>query len=170
MLHQLCRDSRRARVCAEACHAIAAEHGFSFWLAGASVMSGWARASAGDIDGIMQLRQGLRDWDATGSVTYRTYYMGLLAEVLGAHGEIDEAGRVLDAAITLVQKTGEGLYEAELHRLRGELVLRGQAKPDNAEGESARVHFHRALDVARSKASKSLELRAALSLARLARG
>src|SRR5438445_3875115 len=109
MLHQLRRAGPRARERAEACGALAAEHGFSFWLAGSAVMGGWALAAAGDADeGVGRLRQGLRDWQATGSVTYRTYYLGLLAEVLGGRGQAEEGGRVLEEALALVRQTGEG--------------------------------------------------------------
>ncbi|HEY8505236.1 MAG TPA: hypothetical protein VIL46_11685, partial [Gemmataceae bacterium] len=89
MLHQLRRDGRRARACAEASSALAAEHGFSFWLAGGTVLGGWALAACGEAgDGTARLRQGLRDWVATGSLTYQTYYLGLLAEVLIGRGEL----------------------------------------------------------------------------------
>src|SRR5262249_49813642 len=82
--------------------------------------------------------------------------------------------------------TGERVYEAEFHRLRGELLLRqaaGEGRPSPADSAAARPHdpdasglpeveacFRRALDVARSQGAKSLELRSALSLARLLRG
>ena len=85
----------------------------------------------------------------------------------------------------MVDATGERFYEAELHRLRGELLLlqeAGEGRPSPAESAAARPHdpnssglaeaeacFRRALDVARRQGAKSLELRAALSLARLMR-
>jgi predicted ATPase len=163
VLHQLGRDGPRARVCAEACGAIAAEHGFSFWRAGALVMGGWALAKCGEAaEGVQRLRRGLEAWAATGSVTYRTYYLGLLAEALGGQGQAGDALRVLEEALALVAQTGEGLYEAELLRLRGEL-RRGRGEP------GAEEDFGRALAVARGQGARSLELRAALSLARLLR-
>ena len=70
-----------------------------------------------------------------------------------------------------MEKTGERYYEAELHRQRGELLLLRQAKNHPAQGgqdqHEAEVCFQHALDVARQQQAKSLELRAAMSLARL---
>jgi predicted ATPase len=168
MLHQLRRDGPRTRACAEASGAIAAEHGFSFWRAGGAVMSGWALAAGGAAaEGLGRLRQGLADWHATGSVTYRTYYLGLLAEVLAEQGQAEEAGRLLDEALALVQQTDERLYEAELHRLRGELLRSGPAAPGPAALQRVEEDFCRALDIARRQQAKSLALRAAMSLAQL---
>jgi adenylate cyclase len=77
----------------------------------------------------------------------------------------------LEEALTLMEKTGERYYEAELHRQRGELLLLREAKshPDQGDLEQheAEVCFQHALDVARGQQAKSLELRAAMSLARL---
>jgi adenylate cyclase len=168
MLHQLRRDGPRARVCAQASCAIAADHGFSFWLAGGTVLSGWALATCGSADeGVDRLRRGLRDWEATGSVTYRTYYLGLLAEVLGARGQVEEARTVLEEALALAGQTHEGLYEAELYRLRGDLLQRGTDEPGALE--RALEDFRLALEVARRQEARGLQLRAAVSLARLGR-
>jgi predicted ATPase len=160
MRHQLQRDAGQARRCAEASMAVAAEHGFSFWRAGGTVLSGWALAAGGAVEeGLDRLRQGTADWLATDSVTYLTYYLGLQAEVLVGRGRGDEALRVLGEALALVRQTGEGLYEAELHRLRGEAL---RHEPRRAEEE-----FLQALDVARQQEARALELRTAMSLARL---
>jgi predicted ATPase len=157
MLHQLGRDCRRAKVCAEACAAIAEEHGYSFWLAGATVMNGWANAADGDPAGIDLLRQGLRDWIATGSVTYQPYFLGLLAEVLLQHQRIDEAAKTIDEALLLAERTEEGLYAPELHRLKGEISSRDCAEP----------HYRRAFELARQQGARSCQLRAATSLLRV---
>jgi predicted ATPase len=115
----------------------------------------------------------------------QTFQLALLAESLQAGGQIDEGLAVAVEALALVEATGERFYEAELHRLRGELLLLrevGEVRPSPAEPAAARPHdpdpsglteaevcFRRALDVARRQGTKSLELRAALSLARLLR-
>ncbi len=168
MLHQCRRDTRRVLACAEASGAIAAEHGFSFWMAGAAVLRGWALAMNGAADeGVRLLRQGLHDWLATGSITYQTYYLGLLAEVLLRQGQVEEGGAVLEEALAVAGRTGEGLYEAELHRLRGELLCGKEmsaAAAARAEGE-----YRQALEIARRQGARSFELRAAASLARLGR-
>ena len=169
MLHQLRGDPRRTRACAETARAIAIEHGFSFWQAGGNILSGWARAALGEPDGHEQLRRGLFEWQATDSVTYQTYYLGLLAEVLGNHGQVNESLRSLDEALSLVQQTRESLVEPELHRLRGEVYLRAD-QPSRKERETrAESEFRRAMQLAQSQEATSLELRAATSLARLLR-
>src|SRR5439155_23513240 len=167
MLHQVRRDAAPALACAEASAAIGAEHGFSFWMAGGGVLCGWALAALGDSDaGLEQLRRGLIDWLATDSVTYQPYYLGLLGEVLIRRGQPKEAARILDEALSLAAQTGEGLYEAELNRLRGEARLCG---PVESNAEAAAANFRQAMDVAGRQGSRSLELRAAISLARLLR-
>jgi predicted ATPase len=70
---------------------------------------------------------------------------------------------VLTEALAAVHNTGERQHEAELHRLKGALLL----AQDGADAQEAERCFHQALDVARRQQAKSLELRAALSLARL---
>jgi predicted ATPase len=161
MVHQLHRDGPRTRQHAEATAAIAAEHGFSFWLAGGTIMKGWALAACGAAEeGIAAMREGLRAWQATGSVTYRTYYQGLLAEVLVGKGQVEEGGRVLEEALALIGQTDEGLCQAELFRLKGELLL--PEREDEAE-----KYFRQALAVARQQRTKALELRAVTSLSRL---
>jgi predicted ATPase len=170
MLHQLLRNPVRARECADASAEVAAEHGLSFWLAGSRIMSGWANYSVGNVlEGIDQLRQGLLDWQATGSVTYRTYYLGLLTEALGSTGQIEDAQSVLDEALTLVERTDERFYEAELYRLRGEVLLLGSREPADSAIASAEEAFRRAIAISRQRDAKWLQLRAAMSLSRLSR-
>ena len=69
----------------------------------------------------------------------------------------------MSEALTLVEKTGERYYEAELYRLKGELLLQ-QAAPEASHAEAC---FQQALDIARCQQAKSLELRAAMGLGRL---
>ena len=133
-------------------------------------MSGWSQCASGSADaGISQLRQGLLDWAATGSVTYRTYYLGLLAEALGSSGHVEEARRVVDESLSLVEQTDERFYEAELCRLRGELLVRDPHGPAGAGAAAAKEAFDRAMTISRPQEAKSLELRAAMSQARLER-
>jgi predicted ATPase len=165
MLHQLRRDSVRALACAEASCEIAIEHGFSFWLAGGRIFKGWALAAQGRRDdGLSTLRQGVRDWLATDSLTYQTYYLGVLAETFGAQEPL--ARRALDEALALVQHTGERLYEPELYRLRGELTL-SEADRDASALDRAEQDFRQALAAARRQEAKSFELRGVMSLLRL---
>jgi predicted ATPase/tRNA A-37 threonylcarbamoyl transferase component Bud32 len=168
MLYQLCRDARQTRQYAEASAEIAAEHGLSFWLAGGGVLTGWAMVVMGNAaEGTSQLRQGLLDWQATGSATYRTYYLALLAETLAREGKITEGHSVLDEALLLVEQSEERFFEAELHRLRGELHLQGLSVPSAESAAPAVAAFRQAIEISRRQDARSLQLRAATSLARL---
>ncbi len=159
---------RQSRGAAEAAMAIATEHGFSFWRASGLIMGGWALAEQGaSARGIAQLHQGLTALLATGAETYRTYYLALLAQALGWEGQIEEGLGVLAEALALMHATGESFHGAELHRLKGEFLLRQEA----AEGacREAEACFRQALTIARRQQARSLELRAAMSLTRLYR-
>jgi predicted ATPase len=129
-------------------------------------MHGWALAEQGGwTSGIAQLRQGLTDFAATGSGTYRTYYLALLAEALGRDGQFEEGLAVLAKALALARETGEEFHGAELHRLQGEFLLRHP--PADDASLKAEACFRHALAIARRQKARSLELRAAVSLARL---
>jgi predicted ATPase len=166
MVRQYCRDAQRVQENAQALTAIGTEHGLSLWLANGLVMRGWAIAEEGAYaDGMAMLRQGLTDWVATGAETHRTYFLGLLAEALGNGGLIEEGLNVLDEALTMMHGTGTLFHGAELHRLRGDFLLRREGT--KAAYPDAEECFLQALAVARKQQAKSLELRAAISLARL---
>jgi predicted ATPase len=168
MVYQLCRNDLRALQCAEASAFISSEHGFPFWLAGGTIIGGWALAAGGDVTaGIGRLRHGLAQWRAIGSVTYLTYYLDLLAAALDWQGEIEDALQVLNEALAVAERTDERMVEPELYRLRGE--IRAHSRTDQAGWSLAEDDFRRALDIARGQGAKSLQLRAAVSLTRFQR-
>jgi predicted ATPase len=121
------------------------------------------------------MHQGLAAFRATGAETARPYYLALLAQVYGSAGNTAEGLTTLAEALATVQRSGERWWEAELYRLRGELLLRQatSVEPLRLAGVEpsalSEVHtcLHQALDIARRQEAKSLELRAALSLSRL---
>jgi len=119
----------------------------------------------------VQIRQGLDTYRSTGAEFQQPYYLTLLAEASGLLGQPEGGLAALEEALTLMEKTGERYYEAELHRQRGELLLLREAKSyltqDNGDQLDAETCFQHALDVACQQQAKSLELRAAMSLARL---
>jgi predicted ATPase len=167
ILRQYRREGAAAvQLGAEITNAIANDHGYSFWLANSLIMQGWALAEQGAwADGVARLRQGLTARMATGAETYRTYHLALLAEALGWEGKVEEGLSVLAEAMARMRRTGERFHGAELHRLKGEFLLRQQtvevARPE------AEACFRRALAMSRRQRAKSLELRAAMSLTRL---
>jgi predicted ATPase len=123
---------------------------------------GWALAMQGHVaEGIALIRQGYAAFRATGGE--RGSLLALLAEALGKAGAAEEGLRVLAEGLALVEQHGERVHEAELYRLKGELLL--ALSGDNAT--AAYACFQQALHVARQQQAKSLELRAAMSLGRL---
>jgi predicted ATPase len=117
------------------------------------------------------MRQGLDAYRATGAEFQRPHFLTMLAEASGSVGQPEGGLAALDEALTLSEKTGEAYYTAEMHRLRGELLLMQVGKSPRVEGSGQQVEveacFQQALDIARRQEAKSLELRAAISLARL---
>jgi predicted ATPase len=168
VLGQLCRDVQAVRDQADAAITVATAQRFALLQATESIMRGWAIAiQEHSIEGLVQIRQGLDTHRSTGTEFQRPYYLTLLAEASGLLGQPEGGLAALEKALTLMEKTGERYYEAELHRQRGELLLlHAECGVQNAE-LTAEESFQHALDVARQQQAKSLELRAAMSLARL---
>jgi predicted ATPase len=115
------------------------------------------------IEGIVQIREGLAAYRATGAEVDRVYFLALLAEAYEQGKQDDEGLTVLGEALALMDYHASVIWGAELHRLKGELLLARSAE-NQVEAEAC---FHEALDVSRRQQAKSLELRAATSLARL---
>jgi predicted ATPase len=164
VFHQWRREVRAVQERAEAACRLAMDQGFPAWLAQGAILRGWALAQHGQAqEGIAQIAQGLRAFRATGAEIERSYFLALLAEAHGTLGQPAEGLTVLTEALAVVDKTGERWYEAELHRLKGALLL--QRSLDNqAEAEAC---FQQAISIAQSQQAKSWELRTATSLARL---
>src|SRR5262249_32963577 len=111
--------------------------------------------------GLAEMRRGLAAVQATGEQVLVPYYLGLIASV-SADTAPREAMSLLADALDRAEKTGERWFEAELHRLRGEL-----SRPTGPAADEAEVHFQQSLTVAREQDAKLWEVRAAMSLARL---
>ena len=155
-------DVLRERI--EVAISMATEHGFALVLATGPIMRGWALVTEGQAEeGIRQIRQGLERYRATGTGFQLPHLLAPLIEAYKKIEQPEEGLTVLAEAQALVEKTGERYYEAELQRLKGELLL-VQSPNDPAEAETC---FHNALEIARRQHAKSLELRTAISLARL---
>lgn len=164
IVHHLRRDPLRTRVQAEALIALASEQGFPFWVAAGMCFRGSALMEEGqEEEGMTQIRQGMLLWQTTGAELARPLFLSMQAAAYGKAGQPTAGLLVLAEALALADSHGERFWEAELHRLKGELLL---ARPEISPPE-AEACFHQALDVARRQQAKSLELRAALSLARL---
>jgi predicted ATPase len=128
------------------------------------VSRGWALAQQGQAqEGIAQITKGFTAYRATGAEIGRPRYLTLLAEAYGTMGQPEAGLTALTEALTLADTTGERWYESEIYRLKGELLLQ-QSADNQVEAESC---FAQAITIAQNQQAKSLELRAATSLARL---
>jgi DNA-binding SARP family transcriptional activator/predicted ATPase len=162
MVHLFRRDLQAAQALAEASLTFASEHEFRYFLAQATMQRGRALAEQGrSEEGIAQLRQGLAAWETQGTRYRRPTFLAWLAEAYGKAEQTEEGLSVLAEALAQVEETDERCYEAELHRLKGELLL---MQGDKTEAEAS---FHQAIEVARRQCAKSWELRATVSLCRL---
>jgi predicted ATPase len=166
-LHQFRREVHAVQEHAEATLRLAKERGFPVWLAVGSILCGWALAQQGQAqEGIEQMHQGLLAFRTTGAEITRPYFLALLVEAHGIIGQPEAGLTALAEALTQVDTTGERVYESELYRLKGELLLQ-QSADNQVEAEAC---YHKALDIARAQQAKSFELRIATSLARLWQG
>jgi class 3 adenylate cyclase/predicted ATPase len=167
-LHQFRHEAQLTQECAEAAITLSTEHGFPFWLAYGTILRGWALAEQGDVEtGIALIEKGLAAYRATGAEMMRSHFLALLATAYGYAGQTQAGLSALTEALAIVDKTGDRYCEAELHRLKGELLLRHAGTGESAGQREAEVCFQNAIALAGRQGAKSLELRATLSLARL---
>jgi predicted ATPase len=142
----------------------AADQGFGLFLASANVLRGSLLTAESIEDGITLMHEGLAGWRATGAGLFVPFFLALLAEAYGEGGQAAEGLAALDEALTIVDsggEDGERLWDAELCRIKGELLL---VRSRDVQAEAC---FQEALQLARSQRAKSWELRAAVSLSRL---
>jgi class 3 adenylate cyclase/predicted ATPase len=191
MLHQWRREVQCVRERLDVALSLSKEQGFPRWSTCSLMLEAWVLAQEGMAeDGIEQLQQGLTIWRAMGNELALPYYLAMLTEAYGKAGRADEGLRVLAEAQAIAHQNAEHRFDAELLRLKGELLLQQAGERDSgrtapldtammAEVEqegitqalplqtAAEICFHQGLNVARQQHAKSLELRAATSLSRL---
>ncbi len=163
--HMYCRrrEAQAVQEYAKGLLALATEQGLADHLAGGTYLQSWAQMNQGWGEGnTTQLRRVLDSRRATVK-SEGPFLTAVVAETFGREGRVDEGLRLLAEALDESEKGGQRYWDAELHRLTGELLFSlSEDNPSKAE-----TCFHKAIDVARSQSAKSLELRAATSLARL---
>jgi predicted ATPase len=163
VLHAFRREWPKVSERAAAAVASAQEHGHAMAMPTGRIMQGAARAMLEPRDAsVAEIREALVAYRATGARYHGTLHLILLAQALAAGGRHGEALSALVEAAALVEETGERYVEAEIHRLRGNLML--TAGEDCAVAEA---YYLKALEVARAQEARSLELRATCDLARL---
>jgi predicted ATPase len=162
-LRQLRREPHEAREQADAALALCAEHGLDAYGIWSLLPRGWALAQLGQVsDGIADIRKALEGRLATGTRAVLPRFLASLGEAYGMAGRIDDGLEAMEQAIQTVQDNDERLYEAEVYRLKGELLV-----TQSSDLAAAEACFRQAIDVARRQRAKSWELRAAVSLGRL---
>ncbi len=144
---------------------LSSEGGFIYWWGHGIFYQGERKALEGQVDeGIAQMNKALETLLATGTETCMTRLNARLAEACVKVNRVEEGLAAIDRAFGVLNRHNERYYEAELHRLKGELLLIQDGTSSESEVESC---YQKALEVSRSLKAKSLELRAAMSLSRL---
>jgi class 3 adenylate cyclase/predicted ATPase len=157
------RDTNRTLEFTNEAIAVSTQYSFALGLALATAFQGWALAANGQEEGLGKLINGLSAMRATGGNLNTTFTLALLAELYLRKKRIDEGLAAIEEAQKLAVTREELFWQAELHRLKGELLL-GQPDPSVHAAEEC---FCEALKIAQDQHATMLELRAATSLARL---
>ncbi len=158
---------------AEALITLSQAHGFPYWLAFGLLLRGWALSAQGNgAEGCEQISHGLATLQATQTRIGTQFGVTVLAEAYGKEGQVEEGLARVNEVLPTVDPRGERLWDAELYRLKGELILQQckGAHPQSADRDpqvEAEECFHQALTIARRQQAKLWELRAAMSLSRL---
>jgi predicted ATPase len=143
---------------------VAREHGLAQIDSQSGALAGWCAVENGERDrGLALLTEATDALRATQSLAWLSYLLGLLSEARIKAGQPSEAMKAVDEAISLVETTGERFYNAELHRLRGELL----AQVSIGQCEEAKAEFKKAIKIATQQGAVSLERKARDSLRRL---
>jgi predicted ATPase len=164
IVQQWRHETRAAQETAERLVALSALHGLGLWLALGIFQRGRALAERGlNEEGIGRMEEGLAALRATGTEIGRPYWLSLMVEACIESSRFGDGLRALADAQVAVDETEGHQPEADIYRLRGELLL----KQNDSSVEEAETCFRRAIEIASKQSAKSYELRATMSLARL---
>jgi predicted ATPase len=162
-LYQHCRRGIETHAAGDEQIRIAIEQGFGFWQASGTLYAASGLLLQGRLEqGLRLLQEGLEAYRATGAELALPFYLSMLADACTQTGRLSEAEVALKEAFTLVEKNDERFQEAELHRLKGELLLAA-----SGDDHAAEQCFLKAVEIAHCQQSKAWELRGTTSLARL---
>jgi predicted ATPase len=164
LLELLSRDSDALLPHAESLVAMSRDRGLPFWLAYGTFALGYARWQAGDREaGETGMRQGITMCREQGICVQVPLFVARQAEAEAEMGGVETALSMVDDALTMSERTGQHCYDAELHRVRGDVLVRAT----QSDFDAAEAAFAHAIEIARRQHTRSLELRAAMSMARL---
>lgn len=162
-LYQYRRDLRLMQAPVQTAMTLSQQYGYSFYVLQGLILSGWILVQQGQCtEGIVRLEAGFGIRQRPNSQLNLPPYLTLIAEAYGQCGQPAAGLRVVDEALALVAATEERFAEVELYRLKGELLQMQSATADEVE-----FCLQHAITVAQQQQAKSLELRAAMGLARL---
>jgi predicted ATPase len=162
-LYQFCRLGVEVQAVAEEQIAIATDQGFALWQATGTFFRGAGMLLQGrPEESLPLLKEGLEAFQATGAEILRSFQLSVIGDAYVQAARFDEEHAALDEGLALVEKNDDRVQEAELHRLKGELLL--AESPDGAVAEG---RFTQSIETARRQQSKAWELRASMSLTRL---
>jgi predicted ATPase len=153
---------------AEAMITLSTEQGFPHWLAQGTILRGCALVAQGQgEEGSTHICQGIASHRTTGAVLLRPAYLALLAEAYGKAGQAGAGLTVVAEALAIMDKSDEHMWEAELYRIKGELLLRSAVQKLGVGGltshvtlripyvEEAEACFHQALVIASGQKAKA---------------
>jgi predicted ATPase len=169
LVYQLRRDVDNVAASVQTLVDLCQQHSLPLWLGIAASLEGWVMLERGQVAaGVARIREGYVGLQATGSRLFLPHLSGWLAEGHAALGQMTEALNLIDAGLEFVDQTGERWWEAELYRIKGELLIKDEGRTlQIKEEESAEACLLKSIDAARRQEAKSLELRSTVSLARL---
>nr|UXE44076.1 hypothetical protein Hi04_10k_c1000_00030 [uncultured bacterium] len=142
--------------------ALSEAQGFPFFLGVGRAFHAAACVMAGDCSALLEMLNGLALAAETGNQFTAPGMLAFLAEAQRAAGQLAEAQGTIATALAVAAQTGQPFFDADLHRLDGDLLLATGGTADEAA-----ARYRRALAIAREQGARSFELRAATSLARL---
>jgi class 3 adenylate cyclase/predicted ATPase len=164
LLHQCCRLGTEVQTAGAESLAISTELGFAWWTASGTFYKGAGMLLQGQVEeAIPLIKKGVHAWRATGAELILPVLLSALGDAYTQAGRFEDARHALDEGLAIAERNDERFQEAELHRLKGELLL--AESPDQAA--NAEDCFRRAIEIARHQQSRAWELRATMSLARL---
>jgi predicted ATPase len=163
-LHRWRREIQAVQQLAEVVLRYWTEHGMELAEACGTMHSAWVLSERGQpAEGSAQFELGLAVWQNTGVAFHLPEFLAVLAEMYGKAGNPEKGLSTVEEALALAHNSGECYYEAELYRLRGQLLL----MPDAGDEQGAEASFCQAIEVARRRSAKMCELRATTCLCHL---
>jgi tetratricopeptide (TPR) repeat protein len=162
------RDAAKALEMAEAALKISIDRGFLHWIVLGSFNKGWSLCRLGNVtEGLALLLDGLKRWKSMGAEMAVPTFQVLVGEIYQSDGDSKKALAAVEEGLAIAAHNNDRHYDAELYRLKGELLLQRSKRDRSSNFKEAEACFVSAIDIARKQKARSLELRAVIPLAHL---